>query len=130
MLAREDVQRQIAVVAVVAVEKTRLLLAVQRRVRGVQVQHDFLRRLGLGFQKNIHQQRVQGLRRVADLVIALRVGLSRRREFQPVQRALTRQGLCEFPLASKQGQQWIVAQFFVIVHILVAQSQSVDALRQ
>src|SRR5205807_4284710 len=44
MISAEHVQRQIAVVSVVAVKKTRFLPSVQRRVGGVQVQHDLDRK--------------------------------------------------------------------------------------
>jgi len=44
LLATEHVQRQVAVAVVVAVEEAALLLAVQRVVGGIEVQHQFLRR--------------------------------------------------------------------------------------
>ena len=40
VFAAEDVQRQIAVVVVVSVKEASFLLAVQRQVRGVHIQHD------------------------------------------------------------------------------------------
>jgi len=45
LLTAEHVQRQVAVAVVVAVEEASLLLAVQRVVGGVEVQHQFLGRL-------------------------------------------------------------------------------------
>ena len=59
MVAAENVQRQIAVVAVITVEEARFLLAMQRGVGGIQVQHDLLGRLGVGFQEDLHQQLVE-----------------------------------------------------------------------
>ena len=50
MLAAEDVQRQIAVIIVVAVEEPPFLVAVQRIVRGIQVQDDLARRLVMGLR--------------------------------------------------------------------------------
>ena len=55
MLARKDVQRQVAIVAVVAVKETALLIAVQRVVGGVQVQHDALRLVLLRLHVELHQ---------------------------------------------------------------------------
>jgi hypothetical protein len=43
MLAREDVQRQIAVAIVIAVKETPLLVPVQRIISGVQIQDDLAR---------------------------------------------------------------------------------------
>src|SRR3989440_7691816 len=74
MIPAEHVQRQIAVVSVVAVKKTRFLPSVQRRVGGVQVQHDLPRRLPVRFQKKVHQQFVERFGRVADLGVAFRAG--------------------------------------------------------
>jgi predicted ATP-dependent protease len=47
LVAREDIQRQIAVAAVVAVEEALRLMAVKRNVGGVQVQHDLFRRTAM-----------------------------------------------------------------------------------
>jgi hypothetical protein len=51
MLATEDVQRQVAVATVVAVEEPPLLLAVQRVVRRIQIQNDLPGRLRMGLQE-------------------------------------------------------------------------------
>ncbi|WP_419634950.1 hypothetical protein [Thiolapillus sp.] len=45
MLTTEDVQRQVAIAAVVAVEKTPFLLTVQRIIRRIQVEPDLARGL-------------------------------------------------------------------------------------
>ena len=45
MLAAENIQRQIAVVVVVAVEEAPFLLAVQRQIGRVHIQDDLRRRL-------------------------------------------------------------------------------------
>ena len=42
MLAAEDVQRQVAVLVVVAVKEAPLLMPVQRIIGGIQVQHDLI----------------------------------------------------------------------------------------
>ena len=58
MLAAEDVQRQITVMAVIAVEKAAFLFPVERIVGGIQVQYDLLRGLAVRFEKHIHQKPV------------------------------------------------------------------------
>jgi hypothetical protein len=80
MAAVEDVERQIAVAAVVAVEEPAFLLAVERIVRGVEVEHDLLRSAFVRFEEELDEQRLDRCRAVADLVIARRLGrLSSRR---------------------------------------------------
>src|SRR5256885_1713891 len=64
MLPAEDVQRQIAVRVVVAVEKPPLLRPMQRVIGRIQVQHDLPRCLAVRFQKQIHEQPLQRLRSV------------------------------------------------------------------
>src|SRR6201987_3203 len=54
-LSAKDVQRQIAVVSIVAMEESPFLLPVQRIVGSIQVQNDFLRLLPMGCQENFHQ---------------------------------------------------------------------------
>jgi hypothetical protein len=51
-------------------------------------------------------------------------------KFHPVQRALARQRLFQFAPASQQRHQRIVAQLLMVVDVPIAQSQSVDALRE
>ena len=55
MVARKDVQRQITIVAVVAVKEAAQLMAVHRVVRGVQVQDDLTRGMGERLQEEVHQ---------------------------------------------------------------------------
>ena len=54
MPAAEHIERQVAVAVVVAVEEPPLLVAVQRIVGGVEVEHDLLRRLGVGVEEEVH----------------------------------------------------------------------------
>ena len=86
-VAGENVQRQIAVAVVVAVEEPFRLMAVNRDVGGVQVEHDLGRGRGVRFQVEVNQQPIDRLSRVADLVIAPRAA----HQLQPIQRALARQ---------------------------------------
>ena len=53
MPAAEDVERQVAVAVVVAVEKAPLLVSVQRHVGGVQVEDDLPRRRAMGVEEEI-----------------------------------------------------------------------------
>ena len=105
LVAGEDIQRQIAVAVVVAVEEALRLMAVKRDIGGVQIEHDLARRRGVRLNEKIRQQPIQGLGGVSDLVIA--GGLAG--QFQPVQRALAGQSLIQIPLARQQGQQRIAA---------------------
>jgi hypothetical protein len=63
---------------------------------------------------------------VIDLVVTLRAA----GKFQPVQRALAGQGIFQLAPARQHGHQRIVAQLLMIVQVLVAQRQPVDALRE
>ena len=129
LVAREDVQRQVAVVVVVAVEETSLLLAVQRRIGGVQIDDDPGRGLRARLHKQLDQQPVDGGGIVADLLVAVRGGAGLRRAFQAAQRALAGQRRTGLALAGQQTHQRIVAQLVVVVEIGVAQGQRIDALR-
>jgi hypothetical protein len=48
MLARKDIQRQIAVVSIVAVEKSPFLIAVNQVIGGIQVQNNLTRSRRVG----------------------------------------------------------------------------------
>ena len=58
MPAAEDVERQIAVAVVIAVEEAPFLMAVQRVVGGVEIEDDLLRRAAVRLQKQIDEQRL------------------------------------------------------------------------
>ena len=117
-----------------------LLTAVQRIVRGVQVQPDLLRRLGVGVQEDVRQHAVQRVRVRRDAMVAVPGDLFRLAQLQPVQRARARQRTAPVPLpralragrvrlADQQRQQAVAAQRVVVVQILVAQRQPVHPLR-
>jgi len=72
MPTAEHVQRQVAVVIVIAVEEAAFLLAVQRHIGGVDVQHDLLGGVPVSFHKHIHQQLVDPLFPEGDLLVAVR----------------------------------------------------------
>jgi hypothetical protein len=71
MIARGDVQRQMTIVLIVAVEEPPFLPATQPCVGFVKVQHDPRGWLFVGFEKNLHQQSVDGFGGVTDLVRVL-----------------------------------------------------------
>ncbi len=125
MPAAEDVERQIAVAAVIAVEEPALLLAVQRIVGGVEIEDDLLRRCLVRLEEQRHEQPLNGGRVVADLVIA---GRQRPAQLQPVQRALagnrTTVPALRRKLARKHRHHRIVTQRVVVVQILVTQRQT------
>jgi hypothetical protein len=86
MPAAEDVQRQIAVTVVIAVEEPALLVAMQRVVGGIEVENDLLRRHPVRLEQEGDEQAFDRRRVVADLVVAAR---RRRRMLETVQRAFT-----------------------------------------
>ena len=90
MVAAEDVERQVAVAAIVAVEEPALLGAVQRIVGGVEVEHDLLGWRRVRVEEQLDEQPLDRGPVMADLVVARR--LARRRVLEPVERRLAGQG--------------------------------------
>ena len=116
---------------VVAVEEAPLLLPVQGIVGGIEIQHDPRRRSLGGVQEVLHEQILDGLPVVDDLLVPRGRRGPLRRQLQPVERAAPRQRVApilraaamrarQIPLARGQRQQGVVAQRVVIVEILVA----------
>ena len=124
LVAGEDIQRQITVAVVVAMEEPLRLMAGQRDVGRIQIKHHLAGHDGMRLDVEVYQQPVNGLSRVTDLVITLAAPS----QFQPVQRTLARQWLFQLPLTAQQPQQRIGAQLLVIVQILVAKRQPVNPL--
>ena len=100
MLATKDVQGQVAVAVVVAVKEPPQLMAVDRIIRGVEVQHDLFRRHGMQTKKCFHKERFD-VAMPSDhfLVAALFIG-SNGRQLQPIQRTLARQRLATISRAA------------------------------
>ena len=115
-LAAEHVQRQVAVVVIVGVELGTLLVAVQRHVGGVDVEHQFSRwRLVAGDELiDEHAMQCNGLR-------------PRRPRLQAAQRGRARQRIDP---ADRGLHQQVVSQRVVVVEVFVATAQAVDALGQ
>ena len=79
----------------------------------------------LGLEKDADQQLIDSLLPERDLLVSILLTLA---EFQPVQRALTRQRPIELLASSQYAEQRIRSQLLVIVHIFIAQSEPVHSL--
>ena len=121
MASAEHVQRQIAVAIVIAVEEPAFLLAMQRIIGGIEIENDLAGRALVRLQEQIDHQPLDGERIVADLVIARRLQPA---QFQPVERRLAghRRAILapRLKLAGQHRHHRIVAQFVVIVEVLIA----------
>ena len=130
MVAAEDVERQIAIAAIVAVKEPPLLLAMQRIVGRVQVEHDLLGRRRVRVEEQVDEQPLDRCLVMADLVVACR--LASRRVLEPVERRLAGQRRtirsARGELAGNGRQHRVVPQLIVIDQILVAQRQGEHAL--
>jgi hypothetical protein len=82
MPAAEYIERQIAVVVVIAVEETTFLTPMQRVVGGVEIQGDLLWRCRMRVEKKFDEPGFDRRRVIADLVIARRFGAA---QLQPVE---------------------------------------------
>jgi hypothetical protein len=104
-------------------EEPPLLLAVQRIIGRVEIKNDLLRCAFVRLQEQVDQKLLDGHRIVADLVVARGLQFA---QLQPVQRRLAgnRRAIlaprCE--LAHQHRHHRIVAQFVVVIEILVAES--------
>ena len=93
VVAAEDVQRQVAVALVVAVEEAAELVAVDRVVGGVEVEHDPLGRPGVGLEEEGHEEAFDVAGAAGDLLVAaVRVGADGG-QFEAVEGALAGQRL-------------------------------------
>jgi len=139
MLAAEDVQRQVAVVLVVPMKEPPRLVPVDQIVRGIQIQHDAPGWKSVGLQEDLGEEPLDRTPIQGDLLVAALRTRPDRCEFQPVQGALAGQRLAailrttavapkRILLASQDGQQGIVSQIVVVVEVLVAEGEGVDAL--
>ena len=112
-----------------AVKETLLLVAVQRQIGRIQVDHNLLRCFVMRFQENVYQQFVHaGCIVMHFLVTIFRLQLPA--QFQPVQCALAGQRFICLGASGQQHQQRVFAQLFGIVQGCVPESQAVDTLSQ
>ena len=140
VLAAGDIQRQIAVVPVVAVEEPALLATVQRIVGGVEIEYDLRRRGGMGLQEQVHQQPVDRFPVGGNPLVAVPGRRFRYAELQAVQRARSRQRMPPVPrpppplpghvrTPARQREGAVGAQPVMVVEILVARRQGQHPLR-
>ena len=94
MVAAEDVQRQVAVALVVAVEEAAELVAVDRVVGGVEVEHDPLGRSGVGLEEEGHEEAFDVAGAAGDLLVAAVLVGADGGQFEAVERALAGQRPC------------------------------------
>ena len=124
----ENIERQVAIVSVVAVEKAPFLVAVQRVAGGVEIEHDALGLAGLGWDVERGQQTAGRGGVESDLLVTAGRATFGRGQLQAVKRALAGAGFaailwppplgaCEVFFAAEQGQQRVAAQMIVIVEI-------------
>ena len=127
--AAEDVERQVAVAVVIAVEEAAFLVAMQRIVGGIEIEDDLFGGLLVGVEEEIDEQAFDRRRVMADLVISRRLAAA---QFQPVQRRFARQRRTvrslRLQLAGQHGQHRVAPQFVVVVEVLVAERNADDAL--
>ena len=139
MIAAEDVQREVAVVLVVAVEEAAELVAVDRVVGGVEVQDDPLGRPGVGLEEEGHEEAFDVVGAADDLLVAAVLVGPDGGQFEAVEGALAGQRLAPVALplaglargvglADDGGEQGVAAEVVVVVEVLVAQRQGVDPL--
>ena len=122
MPAAEHVERQVAVVVVIAVEKAPLLVPEERVVGGVEIERDLRRRRAMGVEEEIDEQGFDRGCVMADLVVARRL---RPAQLQPVERRFAGQGgaigALGRGLAGQHRQHRVVAQLVVVDQVFVAQ---------
>ncbi len=126
----QEQQRQVAVLAVIPVKEALLLVSVERDVGGVQIQHHLLRPRLEALHAQPHHQPIQALG-VHDDLAGLAV-VPARRQFQPVQGALSRQACAVAPVRRRPPrnhlERRIPAQVFVVVQVLVGPGEAVELL--
>jgi len=130
--AGEDVQWQIAIAVVERIEVPPFLLAVDRIVRGIEIDDQPARRLVVGLCHHRHKQTFHRGGVVRDLVIWVRPDL--RRMLQPIEGRLASERRAIRALggqsAAEHAEHRIVAQLIVIDDVLVAERDTKNALAQ
>ncbi len=107
-----------------------LLIAVQGVVGGIEIEDDLLRRFVVGLQEQRDKQALQGLRVVADPVVAPRCSL--RRVLKAIERRLAGKSCAVLSLGLKpvrqQAQHRVVAQLVMVFDILITKRDPGNAL--
>ena len=128
--AAENVQRQIAVAFVIAVEEPAFLAAMDGIIGRVEIEDDALGRRCAALEKDADEQPFRRALVHAELAIAVVVCLWC--VFKPVQRGLSRQhsaiGAARFRLARDKAQHGIMAQPIMIVEVFKAKRDAMNAL--
>src|SRR6478609_3276340 len=88
MPAAEDVERQVAIAVIIAVEEPSFLMPMQRIIGGVEIERDLAGRPGVRIEEQIDEQRLDRTSIGADPGIPAGLGPAM---LQPVQGALARQ---------------------------------------
>ena len=129
MTATKNVERQVAVATVIAVEEPPFLFPVHRVVGGVEIEDDLLWRSLVRLQEQRHQQPRDSRRVVGDLVIARRLVPA---QFEPIERRLAGHRRAVLArcrqLPGQHRHDRIVAQLVMVVEVLVAERDPVDPL--
>ena len=129
MPAAEHIQRQIAVAIVITVKEPAFLMAMQRVVGGVEVEHDLPGRPCVRLEEQVDEQGLDRRRVVADLVVA---GRDLARQFEAVERRLARRRRAvaapSLELARQHRHQRVVTKLVVIVQVFVAERDAEHAL--
>jgi hypothetical protein len=102
---------------------------VQRIIGGIEIERDLRRRLGVGIEEQIHEQRLNGRAIGGNAGIA---GWLVAAEFQPVQRAFAGQWRTVLArghqLARQRRQHRVMAELVVVVEILIAKRKADNPL--
>ena len=129
MAAAEDVERQVAVTVVVAVEEPAFLMAVQRIVGGIEIERDLRRRLGVGVEEEVDEQafdrppcRRRSWRSASARPCSVPAGSAC--SCRPPARSPS----ARRELAGQHRHHRVVAQLVVVVEVLVAERDADDAL--
>ena len=126
----EDVERQVAVGPVVAVEEPTFLAAVDTGIRGVGIEDDALRRLVEAVQPKLDEQVGDPLLHRRDPMVPMAGRPSLGAVLEPVQRRGGGARRALLLLADEGRKQWVAAQCVVVVEVLVPGHQAEDALRK
>src|SRR5512135_1348254 len=139
VIAAEDGEWEIAIALVIPVEGAAELMAVDRVVGGVEVEHDPRGGLAMGLEEQRHEQPLHLTSVAGDLLVATVFIGPDGGQLEAIEGALTGHGLAAIPtalpgltcgvlLADDGGQQGVAAEVVVIIEVLVAQCQAVDPL--